>query len=71
MRKALALWLIWGWFFMAQSPLKEGSDAVITTHVGMFKTQAECVKNYDELKEMLEALGIPHRTQPCTYRQET
>lgn len=70
MRKALAVWLIWGWFFMAQTPLKEGSDAVITTHVGMFKTEAECKAQYAELKDMLEALGIPHRMLPCTHKQE-
>jgi len=70
MRKTLALWLVWGWFFVAQTPLKPESDAVVSTHVGMFKTEAECKAEQASLKEMLEALGIPHRISKCKYEQE-
>ena len=70
MRKALAVWLVYGWFFLAQAPFE--GEAVIVSQVGPFKTESECRGHQLAMKEMLEALQIPgSKISKCIYRQET
>ncbi len=71
MRK-FCLYLVWGWFFYTQSPYGPQSEAKVLQQVGPFKTEAECKHEAAQLKDMVEALGIPGvKMSKCIYEQET
>lgn len=64
-----ALPLVFGWFFAVQSPAQT-PGALVTTVIGPFSSEAACKAEFDELKDMMDQLGLHPKYAPCSYRQE-
>lgn len=72
MKDFCAIALVWGWFFVAQTPWQNSIDGKtkITQIVGDFRTQVECDAAFDDIQAMFKQLKVPVRMQKCTLRQD-
>ena len=62
--------LVFGWFFVARSPLPEYPGAFATTLVGPFKAEGECNQERDALVAFIEQIGSTSTVGRCAERSD-
>jgi hypothetical protein len=73
MRKALSVWILFGWFFFTQGPWQmPGEDkAMIRQAIGPFSSEMVCKAEREEVMRLLKEMGSKHVVAPCQYASES